>query len=437
MKLKLHQLHIRILISLILIQGLGRSIKTSNAAPLEQPTGIILFIGDGMGPQQVELGRLVEYGPDGESAILTFPYKTTIATKNVDGITTDSAASATAIATGVRTRDGRISMNYNAKMDLTTILEIAQDNDYATGIVATCHLTHATPAAFMSHNKNRDNYVVIGQDIAKAEVDILFGGGRGDNYIGTQIASMEASGYTYITNKSQLSTTNTLPLLGLFVEESLTPNYENLNVMNDEPSILEMTQKAIGLLNSTGKPYFLMVEGSQIDWGGHDHDQTYNALETIEFEKAVKYAKELGEADPNLQILVTADHETGGLTVESSQFVTSIPDDSMNEEVLKSHRIDRSKEVSVSWSRGGHTSTEVYLTGMGPNTDKILAAAHHEDTFSIMRKVIDGETNPDGEGWYQGHVSIVVWYSLGGVGLIGAVTTLGIVLIKRKKKKMY
>ena len=434
MKLKCSQLHIGMILSLIIIQMLGINAQTASAVPEESPTGIILFIGDGMGPEHVELGRLVEYGPEGESAIRSFPYSTRISTDSIDKISTDSAASATTIATGVKTRNGRISTNFNAKMNLTTIIEIAQENNYSTGIVATCHLTHATPAAFMAHDENRNNYIAIAEDIAKAEVDVLLGGGRGDKYLGTQIASMEADGYSYITNASQLATSNILPLVGLFVEGSLTPNYENFNLV-EEPSLLEMTKKAISMLNNTGNPFFLMVEGSQIDWGAHDNEVTYTTLEVIEFEKAVKYAKELGDSDPNLQILVTTDHETGGLNVTGYNFVSPLPNDAMSNTLLKETRIDRSSEVQVSWSTGGHTRTKVYLSGMGPNTEKILAAEHHEDTFSIMREIIDGEIVPEGDGWYRGYVNVIVWYSLGGIGIVGVITSFILVIVNYKKKK--
>ncbi|TET80151.1 MAG: hypothetical protein E3J43_02645, partial [Candidatus Heimdallarchaeota archaeon] len=105
------------------------------------PSSVILFIGDGMGLEQIYFGQLVEYGFSKTSSILSFPYKTTVSTVNIEGTTTDSAAAATAIGTGVKTKNGRIATNWNAKMDLTTILEIAQQNGYATGLVATCHLT--------------------------------------------------------------------------------------------------------------------------------------------------------------------------------------------------------------------------------------------------------------------------------------------------------
>ncbi|TFG18563.1 MAG: alkaline phosphatase [Promethearchaeota archaeon] len=421
-----------ILISLFIVSTILPSFSTSISNDITPPTGIILFIGDGTGFEHIELARLVEYGPVGGSAILELPYQGSVSTTNIDGFTTDSAASATAIATGVKTTNGRIAMNFDASMDLTTILEIAQDNGYATGVVATCHLTHATPAAFMAHDPARGNYQEIAEDISNASVDVLLGGGSSTSYLGNYISGMESEGYSYITNKTELNSTTTGSILGLFTSVSLTPMYLK-NETSAEPSLLEMTQKAIELLNSTMKPFFLMIEASQIDWGSHDNDAVYTALEAIEFEKSVRYAKGLAEQDANLQLLVTADHETGGLDVDEYDFLTELPLDTDDFETRKNKRIARVGEVSVSWLHGGHTMREVILAGMGPNTQKILDATHHIDTFSIMREVIDGKTGPVQINAYEGHVN---WFVVGFISILGVAAILTAVLtwIKTKRK---
>jgi len=396
-----------------------------------QPTGIILFIGDGMGFEHIELARLVEYGPEGESAILSFLYQNQISTVNIDASTTDSAAAATAISTGVKTRNGRIAMNYNGEIELTTILEIAQENGYATGIVATCHLTHATPAAFMAHDTSRNNYLDIADDISKSNVDVLLGGGKSGSYLGGYISAMQGNGYDYFNTRSELNSSITTPVLGLFSESSLVPSHLK-NETSLEPSLLEMTIKAIDLLNSTGKPYFLMVEGSQIDSGGHDNDPVYTALETIEFEKTVKYAKELAENDTNLEILVTADHETGGLSVIGYSYTTDLPLDTDDFETKKSKRIARVTETITSWSTGGHTSTQVILGGIGPNAEEILNATHHIDTFSIMRMLIDGETDPIEPDPYKGYINLYVFIYL--MSLLGIAVLTGLLTWLRQKR---
>jgi alkaline phosphatase len=411
------------------------SVFQFSEAEIIPPTGIVLFIGDGMGFEQIELARLVEYGPEGESAILNFTYQNSISTVNIDDLTTDSAASATAISTGVKTKNGRIAMNYNAEIELETILEIAQDNGYVTGVVATCHLTHATPAAFMAHNPSRNNYLEIGEDISNASVDVLLGGGSDSSFLGNYISSMQSNGYVYITNKTDLNSTTTRPVLGLFATESFTPAYLK-NETSSEPSLLEMTQKAIQLLNDTGNPYFLMIEGSQIDWGAHDNDPIYTALETIEFEKCVKYVKGLAENDSNLQILVTADHETGGLSIGDFSFTTALPLETDDFETQKNKRMSRVNEITTSWSTGGHTKSEVILAGMGPNTEKILNATHHIDTFSIMREIVDGGTGPSNSNPYKGYINLPVMIFLGIIGTAALITGTITWLRERKRKEM-
>ncbi len=376
------------------------------------PSNIILFIGDGMGLEQIYFGQLVEFGFTNSSSILSFPYTTTVSTVNIDGTTTDSAAAATAISTGVKTTNGRIATNWNAKMDLTTILEIAQQNGYVTGLVATCHLTHATPAAFAAHDSSRGHYQEIAADFSQTNVSVMLGGGYEEKYIGHYISEFEAWGYEFVQNKTALASVADTPVLGLFTGGSFPP----LNTMLENstiPTLSEMTIKAIDLLNSTEQPFFLMIEGSQIDWAGHDNDQIYLAHQIIEFENAVRYAKTLAEQNSDWQVLVTADHETGGFSVEDYSFQTTIPldNDSFTEKLNK--RTARAQEVEVDWSTGGHTNTEVILAGIGPFTDQILDADHHIDTYSIMRQAIDGETDPIGSGFYKGHLPLYVKFLIG------------------------
>jgi len=372
------------------------------------PSSIILFIGDGMGLEHVKFGSLVEYGNDTFSSILNFPFNTTISTNNIDGGTTDSAASGTAISTGVKTKNGRIAMNYNAEMDLTTILEIAQMNGYATGLVATCHLTHATPAAFAAHSASRNDYQNIASDFNSSNVDVLLAGGSSTKYVGNYIDGFTTQGYTYITTETEMDGLSSTPVLGLFDSGSL-PRMQTMDENSTVPTLLEMTIKAIDLLNATSKPFFLMVEGSQIDWAGHDNDEVYLAHEVIEFEKAVRYAKNLAMQETDLQVLVTADHETGGFNVESYTVETEIPYETDSYDVKQEKRTNRSQEIAVSWSSGGHTKTKVILAGIGPFSGAILNAEHHIDTFSIMRQAVDGETEPIGEGFYDHYLPTYAW----------------------------
>jgi alkaline phosphatase len=254
-------------------------------------------------------------------------------------------------------------------------------------------MNDATPAGFAAHNDDRNNYIEIAADMADAGIDLLLGGGSNPAYFGTQIASLQASGYTYITNRTELAGVGALPVLGLFNSTYL--GYEmNRTAASTEPTITEMVMKSIILLEASSKPFVLVVEGSQIDTGGHANHKVGLAHEVIEFEKVVRYARTTADTNNNLQLLVCADHETGGFAISSYNFTTGTPEeyDSLATKIEK--RTNRTNEMNVTFSTTVHTSTPVYLAGMGPYTDRIASATHHVDTFQIMRQAIEQESNP-------------------------------------------
>jgi alkaline phosphatase len=390
---------------------------------------IIIMIGDGMGPTQVEFGRLIEYGEEGNSSILRLPYSNQISTNNIDGDTTDSAASATAIATGVKTSNGRIGMNWDASKNLTSILKIAEQNNYKTGLIATCQITHATPAGFGAQNESRNNYVNIGEDIANSGVDLILAGGSSTSYFGTQISKLESAGFTYVDLKSEMIAANTLPLLGLFASGDLPA--EGVRDNNTVPSLSQMTAHALSLFDAASVPFFLMIEGSKIDSGGHANDKLYLAHEVIEFEKAVNISTEYAKSKGNVLLLVTGDHETGGLSILSSNLVSTLPNSTDTIEELRAKREARANEISVTWSTTGHTSTEVYLNGLGPNADKIMEAEHHINTFSIMRYVIDEKTTPEDYNGNSGYIDSIWYYAGAGIAILCVVVIIWMIIKKQ------
>ena len=180
----------------------GPQIHTA-AAQDDEPLSIILMIGDGMGRAHVELGRLVEFGSSGILSMQGAPLEINVTTHTSDDQVTDSAASATAMATGHKTENGIVSMLPNGTA-VDTILEIARANGKATGLVATTLIQHATPAAFMSHVDDRDNFTEITRQIVEeAGVDVLLGGGRA-YFSSSQTQIMENQGYTVVNNRAEL-----------------------------------------------------------------------------------------------------------------------------------------------------------------------------------------------------------------------------------------
>lgn len=379
-------------------------------------TSVILLIGDGMGFPHIELGRLVEFGPGTNASVDRFPHKGNVSTSNIDGGTTDSAAAATALATGVRTQNGRISQSWDGQ-NLTTILDIAKARGYATGLVAVCQLAHATPAAFAANQPNRDMYTAIASDMVARRVDVMLGGGRDAKYLGTHVEELAGDGYAYVTNKTALATVAGAPVLGLFAGGNL-PRAQEYTDTTTAPTLLEMVETGIELLNGTGRPFFLMVEASAIDWAGHANDKVYTAHEMIEFDRVINHTINLAMADPKLQVLLTADHETGGLSILGHQFTTPVPtgSDTLAEQIAK--RTARAGEVQVSWSTGGHTNDNVILAGIGPYTSQLGQARYNIDVFSLMRMAIEGQSGPVVDGINDGYrtveaVIIAFWGMLG------------------------
>ncbi len=400
----------------------GRSIGIASGQGT--PPSVILFIGDGMGPNQIELGKLVEYGPGGDSSILQLPNHKLIGTDNVDDTTTDSAAAATAIATGYKTHNGVIGMDASGQ-SVPTILELAEARGYATGIIVTSPMNHATPAGFSAHHDNRNHYGQIAVDMADAGIDLLLGGGSSSTYFGTQIANLQAAGYTYVTDKTGLAGVGALPVLGLFNANYLGYEMDRTDA-STEPSLTEMVSKGVDLLTASGKPFVLVVEGSQIDTRAQANHIVGLAHEVIEFEKAVSYARSIALQNDNLQLIVCADHETGGVTISSYSFTTATPDENDPLPTKIEKRTNRTNEMTATFTTTGHTSTHIYLAGMGPYTKRIASATHHVDTFQIMKQAIEQES-------YSGPDKDALFPLTIGVGI--TLLAIAILLVKTKRIK--
>ncbi|WP_235848366.1 alkaline phosphatase [Litchfieldia alkalitelluris] len=225
---------------------------------------------------------------------------------------TDSAAAGTAMATGVKTNNGMISTAPDGT-PVKTILEAAEEHGKSTGLVATSTITHATPAVFASHVASRAAESDIAPQYFETGVDVLLGGGK-QFFPDTLISDAQAKGYEYVTDRDSLSAVNnTTKLLGLFAESSLAPELDRETT--NQPSLAEMTTKAIEVLNQDKDGFFLMVEGSQIDWAGHGHDAAWAMNDTKAFEDAVTEALNFAQTDKNTLVVIAGDHDTGGMSV--------------------------------------------------------------------------------------------------------------------------
>lgn len=369
---------------LLLIGANSTSSEISDNIVLNQGTAknVILMIGDGMGSEQVKLARLVEHGILGQLAMEKLPISLNVSTNNLDGFLTDSASSATAYATGSKTDNYRIS-KCNDGTELKSITEIAQNLGMKTGVVTTTRVTHATPAAFGSHETSRNNEASIASQLVDSSIDVVFGGGARE-FDSTDRSTLSTNGYNYITTEAELESASG-KTWGLFTNSHM--NYETLRNPT-EPTVADMTQKAIELLENTNG-FFLMVEGGRIDHAGHDNDPTNIALEAINFDKAVKRAHDFAKQDGNTIVIVTADHETGGMQILGGSPSAPLPISGNDYITNVTARVNRVNQISIGWTTGYHTSVNVPFYAYGlpiPPTSEII---ENTVVFDLMKSYID------------------------------------------------
>lgn len=287
--------------------------------PADNPKNVILFIGDGMGPMEVELARLVS----GRDLVMEgMPYSGTVNTSSLSGVT-DSAAAATALATGFETYNGMLSwFPGNPPSEPETVIERAEGYEMATGLITDLKIRSATPAAFACHVEDRDDDDAIVEGMAQEDVDVLFSGGFSESRVLTDTLTGERDVFidTYGDLVPYLGSGpyDADRVFGFFGSGSLayTLDIEEEERVGIDPTLPELTQAAINILSQNDNGFFLMVEGGVIDYGGHARDAAWVVADTLELDEAVQVALDFA-ADTDTLVVVTADHETGGLEFES------------------------------------------------------------------------------------------------------------------------
>lgn len=361
---------------------------------MENTKNIILMIGDGMGYGQLDVTRAYR----GESLFLesgkhkgeVFTASAdTLGHENLEGLGenyyTDSAAAATAMSTGVKVVSGTISQaRPGTGEDLQTILEYAQTMGKSVGVVATSHCVHATPAAFVAHGPSRNDFVQLSNSMfGDVKPNLALCGSKKVDDIDIISRDAEKNGYTVVKNRTQMRNALTdLPdsdpsasimFAGVFGEDEIPYVKENEYQQSqgwsydslDIPQIEEMTEVAIEILSRNPNGYFLMIEGSQIDFAGHVNDEYRMINETLKFDEAVEVAVKYSEARNDTMVIVTADHETGGLALVKTNGAGNTPD--------------------VSWKWGSHTNVPVPIMAWGLNSDVVHARAiDNTSVHSIM-----------------------------------------------------
>ena len=320
----------------------------------ETPKNIIIFIGDGMGVAQLSTAMTI-HGQ--QFNIEKFPFAGLIKTQATNNYITDSAAAGTAIATGEKTNNGMIGVKPDGT-SVSSITETANKNGLASGVVSTCVVTHATPASFVAHNARRGNAEDIASDFLKGTIDVFIGGGENhfrNRRDGEDLAiKLKEQGFDVVYTMDDLKKSTSPKLAGLLAKGDMPKAAEGRMGM-----LREMTIKAIETLSKNPKGFVLMVEGSMIDWGAHENNLDYFVAETIDFDDAIGAALDFAKADGKTLVIVTADHETGGLTLIGGDIA--------------------SKTVTPNFASKDHTASMVPVFSYGPGAERF--GGINENTF--------------------------------------------------------
>ena len=374
----------------------GKPLSQKAIIPIKnKPKNIILLISDGMSLTQVSTYRLLKGGPNERIAVDKFPVSGIVLTHSENAIVTDSASSATAFSTGRKTNNGALGLDEDNKI-LENFTEIIDRYGYVSSLISTSEITHATPAAYASHVDLRWKTDEISLQMMESNVMTILGGGRhfflpedlgGKRSDGLNLLEQMESSRMVMTEKKELDSFDHSDLgkvVGLFADEALRDKEKPENHVF-EPSSSEMLNFAINRsekFNENGcKGFFIMLEGSQVDWAGHANDLNYLKREMQDFDEAVELALDYATQNQDTLVVATADHETGGLLIESSS-----PTDYTAPEVKFS--------FNTGIGYGSHTGVPVPVYAYGPGSENFTGTLDNTDIFYAMLEAVkmDGRT---------------------------------------------
>lgn len=337
-------------------------------AQTSKPKNVILLIGDGMGINYVGASLL----QDKNSPFYSFKTIGLSITCSADKLITDSAAGATALATGYLTNNKYVSVDTSGQK-LYTIFEHAENLGMLTGLVVTGTVTHATPGAFVGHSISRYDQELIAKQMVDKEYDIVIGGGL------KYFLPFNNSG----AREDQNDLTKTLKSK----KYNLAYNYEELNLLSDSEdkvyallekdglpaasqrnySLGDLTRVALNHLNNDSQGFILMVEGSQIDWAGHDHKSKELLDEMNDFSLSVSEALKFAREDGNTLVVITSDHDTGGMAITEGNF----------------------HNFTISYTSTSHTASPVAIFAFGPGEELFRGILNIKQIGQNLFKAID------------------------------------------------
>jgi alkaline phosphatase len=357
---------------------------------------VILLVGDGMGQSAITAARWEKAGKNLGTYATTrlsmdsMEHSCTVLTYAADSFITDSSSAGTAFACGEKTDNGVVCQDQTAVFrvsngrNLTSILELAGKSGRATGLVSTTRITHATPAVFYAHINDRDNETVIAEQLLESKVNVAYGGaaayfvpkgskdpfGKSSKRTDSRDLTAEAQslGYKVIYNTTGMSSLapSDRKVIGLFNSSHMAYEFERAGTT--EPSLSEMTESSIRILSQDKDGFFLMVEGGRIDHAGHARLSGAEIQDTLEFDDAVKVALDYAKRTDTL-VLVTADHETGGLSLgamNAADYTAGmIPTYGSGLDITGGYG------SIIPASEATHTAVDVPLFISGPKSDRI------------------------------------------------------------------
>ncbi|HMQ49386.1 MAG TPA: alkaline phosphatase [Saprospiraceae bacterium] len=336
----------------------------------QKAKNVILIIGDGMGLSQISAAL---YSNNNKLSLEQFPVIGFQKTHSSDDLITDSAASATAFACGVKTYNGAIGVNADT-VPCQTILELLDTKGYATGMVVTSTIVHATPAAFIAHRPMRVQYEDIALDFLDTEIDLMIGGGkryfdRRDNDERDLYQELVQKGYAVSDYSAELLEDIRINSKQNFVY--FTADKHPITAAAGRDYLPFATEKALDFLERhSEKGFFLMIEGSQIDWGGHSNDANILIEEALDLNKAIKLVYQFASKRDDTLVIVTADHETGGTAIN--------PDSKMG-------------KLNLAFTTNGHTASMVPVFAFGPSAYLFSGIYDNTEIYHKMLQALDME----------------------------------------------
>lgn len=429
-----------------------------NEAP--QAKNVILLIPDGMAPDATALARWYQ---GGTPLALDEMASGLVRTHSADAAIADSAPAGTAFATGHKSHTGYVGVlpdvadmpgqtaiaAEDAKKPVASVLEAAKLAGKATGIIATSEIMHATPADFSAHYPDRSNYDALSEQQVYNGIDVVLGGGslyftpEGRKDGEDLVQAIKSAGYHYVTTPAELKASNSNKLWGLFAPKAL--DYDMDRDPAEQPSLADMTKKAIDVLSRDEDGFFLMVEGSKVDWAAHANDPTGIISDVLAFDEAVETALSFAKQDRNTVVLAVTDHGNGGLTIGSADTTKTYDEEPLStfigplskakltgeglEAMLDENRSNVrevmeeywgitdltdaeeqairkgenslnyivgpmiSKRARIGWTTGGHTGGDVILYSYLPGNERLTGVLDNTDIAKFMAAALGVDLN--------------------------------------------